>query len=176
MAIKFDLGRDLDLEFSKWDIELAISPGKKIAMKQSRTYRFTFKVKYWICYISVKKNGPVAKKRRTNISIQRLVSNVAMNFEVGCELDLFYTINDSCGVRCRRAVDSPSSCIWYIGSYHKPITGTYNVMGCVVYYVKRIQFIAVCWLYYMGGLKAINKNLEFLPFTYISARERKAFV
>ena len=29
MAIKFDLGRDLDLEFSKWDIELAISPGKK---------------------------------------------------------------------------------------------------------------------------------------------------
>ena len=46
-----------------------------------------FKVKYKICYISAK-NGPIAMKRKANISIELKASNVTMGFDLGHDLDL----------------------------------------------------------------------------------------
>ena len=46
------------------------------------TLTLIFKVKYGICYVSAK-NGPIAMKRKTNISIELLGSNVTLtlNFQ-----------------------------------------------------------------------------------------------
>ena len=47
-----------------------------------------FKVKYRICYISAK-NGPVATKRKANISIELQASNVTNGFELDHNCDLW---------------------------------------------------------------------------------------
>ena len=47
-----------------------------------------FKVKYGISYISVKR-GPIAKKRKANISIELQASNVTIGFELDHNLDLW---------------------------------------------------------------------------------------
>ena len=48
----------------------------------------TFKFKYGICYISAQ-NGPIATKRKANISIELKVSNVTIRFNLGHDLDLW---------------------------------------------------------------------------------------
>ena len=47
-----------------------------------------FKVKYRICYISAK-NGPIATKRKANISIELQASNVTNGFELDHNRDLW---------------------------------------------------------------------------------------
>ena len=47
-----------------------------------------FKVKYKICYISAK-NGPIASKRKANISIELQALNVTNGFELDHNLDLW---------------------------------------------------------------------------------------
>ena len=47
-----------------------------------------FKVKYRICYISAQ-NGEIASKRKANISIEPLASNVTNGFELDHNLDLW---------------------------------------------------------------------------------------
>ena len=47
-----------------------------------------FKVKYRICYISAK-NGPIATKRKANISIELKASNVTNGFDLNHDLDLW---------------------------------------------------------------------------------------
>ena len=47
-----------------------------------------FKVKYGICYISAK-NGPIATKRKANISIELQASNVTNGFDLDHNLDLW---------------------------------------------------------------------------------------
>ena len=47
-----------------------------------------FKVKYRICYISAK-NGPIASKRKANISIELQASNLTNGFELDHNLDLW---------------------------------------------------------------------------------------
>ena len=47
-----------------------------------------FKVKYRICYISAK-NGPIATKRKANISIELQASNVTNGFELNHNRDLW---------------------------------------------------------------------------------------
>ena len=49
-----------------------------------------FMVKYGICYISAK-NGPIATKRKANISIELKASNVTMGFDLGHDLDLEFS-------------------------------------------------------------------------------------
>ena len=49
-----------------------------------------FKVKYRICYISAK-NGPIATKRKANISIELQASNVTNGFDFGHVLDLQFS-------------------------------------------------------------------------------------
>ena len=49
-----------------------------------------FKVKYRICYISAK-NGPIATKRKANISIELKASNVTIRFDLGHDLDLEFS-------------------------------------------------------------------------------------
>ena len=49
-----------------------------------------FKVKYGICYNSAK-NGPIAKKRKANISIELKASNVAIGFDLGHDLELEFS-------------------------------------------------------------------------------------
>ena len=49
-----------------------------------------FKVKCGICYISVK-NGPIATKRKANISIDLKTSNVTIGFDLGHDLDLEFS-------------------------------------------------------------------------------------
>ena len=44
-------------------------------------------MKYGICYISAI-NGPIATKRKANISIELKASNVTMGFDLGHDLDL----------------------------------------------------------------------------------------
>ena len=90
VSIGFDLGHDLDLEFSRSNMEFAISQPKMVRLpwNKKQTYRFNsrppnvtiswpwpwlwpwiFKVKHGICYISAK-SGPIAKKLKANISIE----------------------------------------------------------------------------------------------------------
>ena len=47
-----------------------------------------FKVKYGICYISAK-SGPIATKRKANISIELQASNVTSGFDLDHDLDLW---------------------------------------------------------------------------------------
>ena len=49
-----------------------------------------FKVKYGICYISVK-NGPIATKQKANISIELQASNGTFGFDLGHDLDLEFS-------------------------------------------------------------------------------------
>ena len=49
-----------------------------------------FKVKYGICYISVK-NGAIATKRKANISIDLKASNVTIGFDLGHDHDLQFS-------------------------------------------------------------------------------------
>ena len=49
-----------------------------------------FKVKYGIYYISAK-NGAIATKRKANISIELLGSNVTIGFDFGHDLDLEFS-------------------------------------------------------------------------------------
>ena len=49
-----------------------------------------FKVKYGIYYISAK-NGPIATKRKANISIELQGSNVTIGFDLGHDLDLEFS-------------------------------------------------------------------------------------
>ena len=85
-----------------------------------------FKVKYGICYISAK-NGPIATKRKANISIELYGSNVTIRFDLGHDLDLEFSRSthdhdhlvtkvrcmdlpdsDRGYFSCRRAVDTSS--------------------------------------------------------------------
>ena len=47
-------------------------------------------VKYGICYISAK-NGPIARKRKANISIELKASNATIGFDHGYDLDLEFS-------------------------------------------------------------------------------------
>ena len=67
MTIGFDLDHDLDLDFSRSNI--------------------FFKVKYGISYISAK-SGPIATKRKANISIELQASNVTNGFDLDHDHDL----------------------------------------------------------------------------------------
>ena len=49
-----------------------------------------FKVKYGICYISAR-NGPIATKRKANISIELWASNVTIRFDLGLDLNLEFS-------------------------------------------------------------------------------------
>ena len=64
MTIGFDLLHDLDLEFSRSNIEIG--------------------------YISAK-NGPIATKRKANISIDLKTSNVTIRSDLGHDLDLKFS-------------------------------------------------------------------------------------
>ena len=192
----FDLGHDLDLEFSRSNIELAISQPKMVRLprNEKQTHRLNsrlqmgssgltlamtltlnfqgqisnwiylskkwcdchemkskhidwsqdlkcdhqvwpwpwpwpwiFKVKYEICYISTK-SGPIATRRKANISIWTLGLKFDSGFDLGhdldiwifkviCDLDHLVTKvrckdlpdSDRGDFSCRRAVDSSSS-------------------------------------------------------------------
>ena len=107
MTIGFDLGHDLDLEYSKSKMEFSISQQKwsnchelkskyikwTLSLKCDHriwpwpwSWPWIFKVKYGIRYISAK-NGPVAKKQKANISIELWASNVIIGFDLGHDLD-----------------------------------------------------------------------------------------
>ena len=93
-----DFAMTVDLDFSRSNMEFAISQPKMVRLPRNKkqTYRLTsraqchhrvgpwpwpwpwiFKVKYRICYSSAK-NGPIATKRKANISIKLWVSNVTL--------------------------------------------------------------------------------------------------
>ena len=109
--ILVDFRRDLDLEFSRSNIELAISQPKMVRLprnkKQTRrlnsklqmwplgltlamTLTLNFKVKYRIGYISAI-NGAIATKRKPYISIDLRTSNVTIGFDFGHDLDLGFS-------------------------------------------------------------------------------------
>ena len=156
MTIRFDLCHDLDLEFSRSNMELAISLPKMVRLprNEKRTHRlnprsqmwpsdltlaltltFNFQGQIWeICYISTK-SGPIATRRKANISIWTLGLKFDNGFDLGHDLDIWiFTVicdldhlvtkvrckdlpdSDRGDFSCRRAVDS-SSLIWnwYIG-------------------------------------------------------------
>ena len=107
-TIGFDLDHDLDLNFSRWNIEFAISQPKMVRLprNEKQTYRLnsraqmwpsgltlTFKVKYTICYISAK-NGPIATKQKANIWSELKGSNLPDS--------------DRGDFSCRGAIDSSS--------------------------------------------------------------------
>ena len=147
MTIGFYLGHDLDLEFSRSNMELAISLPKMSNCQETKSkhidwilcfkcdlkiwpwpwpWHWIFKVKYNICYISTK-SGPIATKRKANISIWTLGLKCDQWFDLGHDLDIWmfkaiYDLdhlvtkvrckdlqdNDRGDFRCRRDVDSSS--------------------------------------------------------------------
>ena len=132
MTIRFDLGHDLDLEFSRSNMKLAISLPKWSDCHEMKSehidwtlglkcdhqiwpwpwpWLWIFKVKYEICYISTK-SGPIAMRRKANISIWTLGLKCDNGFDFGHDLDIsiFKVI---CGldhlvtkVRCKDLPDS----------------------------------------------------------------------
>ena len=104
-----DFRRDLDLEFSRSNMEFAISQPKMVRLPRNEDqyidwnlglkcnhrvwpwpwpWPWIFKVKYGLCYTSAK-NGPIATKRKTNISIELKASNMTIRFDLGRDLDLW---------------------------------------------------------------------------------------
>ena len=95
-------------EFSRSNIELAISQQKMVRLPQNekRTHwtlglkcdhqiwprpwpwPWIFKVKYEICYISTK-SGPIATRRKANISIWTLGLKCDSGFDLGHDLDIW---------------------------------------------------------------------------------------
>ena len=53
-------------------------------------WRSIFKVKHGICYIS-DKNGPIAMKRKANISFESKALNAAIGLDLGHDLDLQFS-------------------------------------------------------------------------------------
>ena len=147
MTIRFDLGHDLDLEFSrsnrnwlyfcqKWsdchemksehiDWTLGLKCDHQI-WSWPWPWLWIFKVKYEICYISTK-SGPIAMRRKANISIWTLGLKCDNGFDLDHDLDIsiFKVIcgldhlvtkvrckdlpdNDRGDFSCRRAVNSSS--------------------------------------------------------------------
>ena len=109
MTIGFDLGHDLDLKFSRSNIEFAYLSQKWSDCHETKSkhidwtlglrcdhrvwpwpwpWTWIFKVKYRICYISAK-NGPIATKRKANISIELQASNVTNGIELDHNRDLW---------------------------------------------------------------------------------------
>ena len=105
-----DFRRDLDLDFSRSNMEFAISQkwsdchetkskhsNWTLGLKCDKRvwpwpwpWPWIFKVKYRICYISAK-NGPIHTKRKANISIELWGSNVTSGFDLGHDLDLDFS-------------------------------------------------------------------------------------
>ena len=79
MAIRFDLGLNLDLEFSRSNMEFPISQPMH-RNKPNITYLLTY-------YISAK-SGPIATKRKANVSIEFQASNVTNGFDLDHNLDV----------------------------------------------------------------------------------------
>ena len=109
MTIGFDLGHDIDLDFSRSNVEFAISQPKFVRLPRSEKHTYwlnsrpqmwppgltlamtltsIFKVKYGICYIS-SQNGPIATKRKAYISIELYASDVTIRFDLDNDLDLW---------------------------------------------------------------------------------------
>ena len=109
VTIGFDFGHDLDLEFSRSNMEFAIVSQKWSDCHETKSkhtdwtlglkcdhrvwpwpwpWPWIFKVEYRICYISAK-NGQIASKRKANISIELQASNVTNGFELDLNLDLW---------------------------------------------------------------------------------------
>ena len=107
MTIGFDLGHDLDLEFSRSNAELAISLPKMVWLPQTKSkhinwtlclkcdrqiwpwpwpWPWIFKVKYEICYISTK-SGPIAMKQKANLSIWTRGLKCDNGFDLGHDID-----------------------------------------------------------------------------------------
>ena len=104
-----DFRRDLDLEFprsiwnllylsQKWshchgsknkyiDWNLGLKCDHRI-WPWPWPWPWIFKVKYGICYTSAK-NGPIATKRKANISIEPKASNATIRFDLGHDFDLW---------------------------------------------------------------------------------------
>ena len=97
---------DLDFEFSRSNMEFAISQSKWPDCHEKKSKRidwtlglkcdhrvwpwpwpwpWIFEVRYGICYISAK-NGAIATKRKANISIELQASNVTNGFDLGHDL------------------------------------------------------------------------------------------
>ena len=109
--IRFDLGHDLDHEFSRSDMEFAITQSKWSDCHETKSKHIDitlglqcdhqilpwpwplpliFKIKYWICYISAK-NFPIAMKHKANILFNLKATSVAIRFHIGHELDLEFS-------------------------------------------------------------------------------------
>ena len=113
MTTGFDLGHDLDLEFSRSNMEFPISEPDCHETKRKHIdwtlglkcvhrvwpwpwpWPWIFKVKYGISYISAKR-GPIATKRKANILTEIQASNVTSGFQldlwilkVKCDLELW---------------------------------------------------------------------------------------
>ena len=109
MTIGFDLGHDLDLAFSRSNIEFVFLSRKwsdchetkcihiDCTLGPKRDHRFwpwpwpwplIFRVKFRICYI-LAKNDPIATKQKANISIEFQASNVTNGFDLDCNLNLW---------------------------------------------------------------------------------------
>ena len=120
MTSGFDLGHDLDLEFSRSNVEFIYLSQKWSDSHKTKSkhidwtlglkcdqrvwpwpwpWPWIFKVKYRICYISAK-NGPIATKRKANILIELQASNVTNGMDL--------PDSDWGDFSCRRAVDSSS--------------------------------------------------------------------
>ena len=128
MTIGFDLGHDLDLEFSRSNAKLAISAkngliatkrkaNTSIELKASNvTIRFNLghdlDLKYEICYISTK-SGPIATKQKANISIWTLGLKCDNGFDLGHDIDIWIFICDLdhlvTKVRCNDLPDNDRS-------------------------------------------------------------------
>ena len=119
VTIGFDLGNDLDLEFSRSNMEFSISHETKskhidwiLGLKYGHqvwpwpwSWSWSFKVKYWVYYISTKR-GTIATKQKANISIELHASNATNGFKLGHALDLWIS-----KVKCDLDL-CPHACPW----------------------------------------------------------------
>ena len=107
MTIGFYLGHDIDLVFSRSNMEFSISRPKMVRLLRNKKQAclLNSKLQMWpsdltlaitltlnlqgqigICYISAK-NGPIAMKQIANISTELCSSNVTIWFDLGHDLD-----------------------------------------------------------------------------------------
>ena len=105
-----DFRRDLDLEFSRSIMEFAISQPKMVRLprNEKQTCRLNFRPHMWLSGLTLamtltlnfqgqiwnllylSQNGPIATKRKANISIELKASNMTIRFDLGYDLDLAF--------------------------------------------------------------------------------------
>ena len=129
------------------------------------------KVKYTICYISAK-NGPIATKRKANISIELWGSNVTSGFDLGHDIDLeFSRSNIQFAISQPKMVRLPRNekqtyrlnsrpQMWPMVWIYQIVTGVTSVVGVPSTHLVNLRFVLYSHSIYLSLSLSLSLSLD----------------